>query len=67
MNGGQLPTNQLHNINWGALKHASLLYTWTLAIATMYIHGTGDTHTHTHAHTHRTRTVHEHTTMQLRS
>ena len=23
MNGGQLPTNQLHNINWGALDHAS--------------------------------------------
>ena len=23
MNGGQLPTNLLHNINWGALDHAS--------------------------------------------
>ena len=23
MNGGQLPTNQLHDINWGALDHAS--------------------------------------------
>ena len=23
MNGDQLPTNQLHNINWGALDHAS--------------------------------------------
>ena len=22
MNGGQLPTNQLHDINWGALDHA---------------------------------------------
>ena len=23
MNGGQLPTNQLHGINWGALDYAS--------------------------------------------
>ena len=23
MNGGQLPTNQLHDINWGALDYAS--------------------------------------------
>ena len=23
MNGGQLPINQLHDINWGALDHAS--------------------------------------------
>ena len=23
MKGGQLPTNQLHVINWGALDHAS--------------------------------------------
>ena len=23
MNGGQLPTNQLHDINWGVLDHAS--------------------------------------------
>ena len=23
MKGGQLPTNQLHDINWGALDHAS--------------------------------------------
>ena len=23
MNGSQLPTNQLHDINWGALDHAS--------------------------------------------
>ena len=23
MNGGQLPTNQLHDINWAALDHAS--------------------------------------------
>ena len=23
INGGQLPTNQLHDINWGALYHAS--------------------------------------------
>ena len=23
MNGGQLPTNQLRDINWGALNHAS--------------------------------------------
>ena len=23
MNGGQLPTNQLHDINWGAPDHAS--------------------------------------------
>ena len=23
MNRGQLPTNQLHDINWGALDHAS--------------------------------------------
>ena len=23
MNRGQLPTNQLHEINWGALNHAS--------------------------------------------
>ena len=23
MNGGQLPTNQLRDINWGALDHAS--------------------------------------------
>ena len=23
MNGGQLPTNQLHDINWGTLDHAS--------------------------------------------
>ena len=23
MNGGQLPTNQLHDISWGALDHAS--------------------------------------------
>ena len=23
MDGGQLPTNQLHDINWGALDHAS--------------------------------------------
>ena len=23
MNGDQLPTNQLHDINWGALDHAS--------------------------------------------
>ena len=23
MKGGQLPTNQLHNINWGALDRAS--------------------------------------------
>ena len=23
MNGGQLPTNQLHDIDWGAFDHAS--------------------------------------------
>ena len=23
MNGDQLPTNQLHDINWGVLNHAS--------------------------------------------
>ena len=23
MNGGQLPTNQLHDINWGVIEHAS--------------------------------------------
>ena len=46
MNIGQLPTNQLHNINWGALDHAS--HAPQLMSCNYYLYA----HTHTHTHTH---------------
>ena len=40
MNGGQLPTNQLHDVNWGALDHASCaLQLMSCTVTTMhYVH-----------------------------
>ena len=37
MNGGQLPINQLHDINWGALDHASRVPQLVSYITTLYL------------------------------
>ena len=52
MNGGQLPTNQLHDINWGTLDHVSRAHIMSCNYYIMYTHAYAHMRAHTHTHTH---------------